>query len=406
MTQSGTPQDFRQPYHFCTYFDRNYLTRGLALYHSLRRHCRRPFVLWTLCFDDETFAVLSRLNLVGIRLVRRADFEADDADLAAARANRTAVEYYWTCTPSLPLYVLRQDESIEVITYLDADLFFFSDPQPIFDEFGDGSILIHGHRYAPEHAHFAETSGIFNVGLLVFRRDNFGLECLWWWRERCNEWCYARFEDSKYGDQKYLDDWPERFRGVIVLQHPGAGLAPWNISQYQIESAENHILVNGYSLIFFHFHALKVVSPYVVAPSGAGYKVDYSRVAGIFITYATALRKAAYECGFNYAKEISESSTIKIISGLLNQKTLFTRNLALSKLIWKTSGKRCSAKSEIYIASHFVREGEKSKAKNIINHAFFTFPLIVFERVFISVAMRYVFGNLFVERLKYLTGRY
>lgn len=405
MTPIGKPQDFCQPCHFCTYFDRNYLTRGLALYYSLRQHCRRPFLLWTLCFDDETYAILSRLNLVGLRLIRRADFEADDADLATARANRTAVEYYWTCTPSLPLYVLHQDETIEVITYLDADLFFFSDPQPIFDEFGDGSILIHGHRYSPEHAHYAETSGIFNVGLLAFRRDKSGLECLWWWRERCNAWCYARFEDGKYGDQKYLDDWPVRFSGVIVLQHPGAGLAPWNISQYQIESDEK-ILVNGYPLIFFHFHALKVVSPYVVAPSGAGYKVDYARVAGIFVTYATVLRKAAYECGFNYAKEIPGTSTIKTISGLLNQKTLFTRNIALSKLIWKTGGKRCSARDEIYLASRYVREGEKHRVRHMITHAFATYPLVVFERIFMSVAMRYAFGNLFIERLKSLAGRY
>ena len=86
------------PYDFCTYFDRNYLTRGLALYESLREQCRRPFTLWTLCFDDESYGILDRLALKGMRLIPLADFEAGDTELAAARDNRSAVEYYWTCS--------------------------------------------------------------------------------------------------------------------------------------------------------------------------------------------------------------------------------------------------------------------------------------------------------------------
>jgi hypothetical protein len=45
--------------HYATYFDRHYLTRGLALYRSLVRHSR-PFALWVLCLDKETHRTLSR----------------------------------------------------------------------------------------------------------------------------------------------------------------------------------------------------------------------------------------------------------------------------------------------------------------------------------------------------------
>ena len=32
---------------------------------------------------------------------------------------------------------------------------------------------------------------------ILFRRDENGLACLNWWRDRCNEWCNKRLEDGK-----------------------------------------------------------------------------------------------------------------------------------------------------------------------------------------------------------------
>lgn len=245
-------------FHYCTYFDKNYLYKGLALYRSLERHFPE-FTLWILCFDGETYEVLDKLALPSVHVIRLEDFERDDEDLLKAKSGRTAVEYYWTCTPSLPLYVFRQEPVLDGVVYLDSDVFFYHDPSPLFEELGSSSILIHPHRYAPQNEFMAETSGIYNVGMIAFRNDQRGLECLRWWRDRCNEWCFYRVEDGKLGDQKYLDDWPQRFKGVAVSQYPGVGLAPWNIDKYKLTTNDDHVLVDGAPLVFYHFHSFRLL---------------------------------------------------------------------------------------------------------------------------------------------------
>ncbi len=241
-------------YCFCTYFDRNYLTRGLALHRSLRENCP-DFRLWVLCMDDETYRVLNELDLPEVEPIALQDFENGDALLLAAKPSRSRVEYYFTCTPSLPLYILNHWPAVDLITYLDADLFFFSDPVPLFDEIGDHSIAIIAHRF-PLRLRYLEMHGIYNVGWLTFRRDEQGLSCLQAWRDQCIEWCFDRVEEVRFGDQKYLDDWPQRYTNAVVLQHTGANLAPWNVANYQIHGQPGRLWVDDQPLIFYHFQDL------------------------------------------------------------------------------------------------------------------------------------------------------
>src|SRR5215475_12977085 len=103
----------------CTYFDRNFLVKGLTLYRSLVRHMPGKFELWVLCLDDITYELLSRLALDGLHPISMSEFEAGDTALLAAKETRSRVEYFFTCTPSLPLFVLRRNPGLETVTYLD-----------------------------------------------------------------------------------------------------------------------------------------------------------------------------------------------------------------------------------------------------------------------------------------------
>jgi hypothetical protein len=257
-----------------------------------------PFRLWVLCFDDLAYETLQKLALPEVDAISLKDFEEGDEELLRAKGNRSRVEYYFTCTPSLPLYILRNHPEVDVITYLDADLFFFSDPSPIYRELDRGSVLIVGHRFPPRLRHL-EVYGVYNVGLLSFRRDDAALQCLYWWRERCLEWCYDRVEDGRFADQKYLDDWPTRFQHVVVLRHKGAGLAPWNVENYSLALENEHVLVDSQPLVFFHFQGLKQIKQWLYDPGLAQYGV-----------YADSLLKRSIYG--SYIRELQE--TIRWIS--------------------------------------------------------------------------------------------
>lgn len=282
-----------QSLHFCTYFDRNYLPLGLALLQSLKRHIRGKWQLWVLCLDEETFRALAALGEPSVRCLKLVDLEGWAPDLAAVKNQRSRVAYYWTCTPVLLGELLRRNPEIDVLTYLDADLYFFSDPQPLLDELGAGAALIIEHRYAPQYGEdLARKFGRFNVGLLCFRNDDRGLAVLSWWRERCVALCHEYPVDGEFGDQKYLDEWPRRFANVVVCANPGAGLGPWNLVRYRLRRRHGEITVDGNPLIFYHFHGIRRYRRGVLGTlrERDAYELKTAQSLWLYTAYANALR--------------------------------------------------------------------------------------------------------------------
>jgi hypothetical protein len=242
---------------WCTYFDRGFLPQGLALWRSLARH-DADAVLWVLALDEFTAALLRELGESRLRVVALAELETGDPELRAAKASRSPVEYTFTLSPCWPRWLLARQPELDRVTYLDADLFFFGPPAPIFAamDAARASVLITGHRFPSWLRHY-ERHGRFNVGLLSFRRDVAGLACLDGWRAQCLEWCQDRVEDGRYADQKYLDAWPAQLgAALLVLDRPGVNLAPWNWAHPDHGA---HATVRTGGLIVFHFARFRPV---------------------------------------------------------------------------------------------------------------------------------------------------
>ena len=253
---------------FCTYFDHRYLTRGLALWQSLRTHCPEA-VLWVVCLDQLCHDALQRLSLPAINLLTLADLEKAFPELLTVKNERSAVEYFFTNTAFLPLYLLRNNPSMGRITYLDADFFFHGSPEHVLNDTSRDSIVITPHRYSESHREH-EKFGLFNVGWVGFRNDERAIKCLEWWGAKCVEWCFDRVEPDRFGDQKYLDQFPRLFEGVRILEPKNVNAAIWNIGDARITSDESGVKIAGEPLVCFHFHGFKMRGAWLLQ-TNAGY---------------------------------------------------------------------------------------------------------------------------------------
>lgn len=278
--------------HYCTLFDWNYLPRGLALHRSLLRH-GGDFTLHVLCLDEATQATLGKLALERVELISIAGLEAGDGELRRVRPGRSAVEFYFTCKPVLLAYLLAQHPQADRITYLDSDLYFFSDAAAAESEFAGNPIALSPHAFTAHNAHHARY-GLFNAGWLSIDTSAQARRFVSWWRERCLEWCYLSVEEARFGDQKYLDRVPELFPGTASA-HRGINAGPWNLDPAELRLSGSGITVSGRPLVAFHFHALRRVlfGLYDCALDGYGVRLTRHIRNGIYRPYVKEIRACA-----------------------------------------------------------------------------------------------------------------
>lgn len=244
-------------------------------------------VVWVLCLSDQCYRALFELREPAVNLLRIGDLERAFPGLAETRTNRTTIEFYFTCTPSLIRFVLDRVRDRDVVTYVDGDLYFFSSPQPLFDELGDNSVSIIPHRF-PKQLQHLEKYGLYNVGWMSFRNDPRGRTVVTWWQDRCNEWCYDVLDGDRFADQKYLDRIATDFAGVVILTHPGANLAPWNLGRHALSRLDDGLMVDRkWPLIFFHFHGLRRVGRRIYIPGHFRYGAPFDRLirGGLYRPY-------------------------------------------------------------------------------------------------------------------------
>ena len=318
---------------FCTLFNAKYLPRGILLYKSLQKNVKH-FHLYIFAFDELTLNYLRNKNYKNITVISLSEFE--DKSLLKIKKTRTPTEYFWTCTGSTLIYLFKKFKLKDCI-YLDSDLFFFSYPYKFFKNFKKYSCVITKHNYAKKYDQ-SKTNGIYCVQFLYFKNNSVGNKILQDWRKKCLRWCFNRVEKGKFGDQKYLDIWPKKFKQVYISEHSGAGLAPWNLIDYSFLNNKKKFYIKNklnkkiYQLIFFHFHDLKYFNKYFFLGSYEvsfqAYLKIYEQYMSLYLKEIKKLKKKTIFKDFNFSDN-SGRGKIYIIN--LFKKILYFKNLKFIK---------------------------------------------------------------------------
>jgi len=254
--------------YFCTLSDKNYLALGIALYQSLKEHCKEDFKLYYLCLDDETQTRLLDYSKEEIIPISLTELEKEREELRTARANRPYNEYCWTLASYFTLYLFEQ-HSMPHLSYIDSDIYFYQDPEIIYKEIGNKHVGIIAHR----HNSVGCTDGAYNVGIIYFKNE--GQDVLKWWSDAVLHKRHPQYHGC--GDQKYLEGFIPEFgeERICVADKTFGHGAPWNFRLYVYDKFEKGFIIWGdkeQPFIFNHFSRIQYdINTDQVQPTGGQY---------------------------------------------------------------------------------------------------------------------------------------
>lgn len=309
----------KKPVHLVTFFDANYLPKALVTYQSLLDQFSN-FILYAFCFDDIAYETIQSLNLSNVVAVPYQKFKSKE--LAASKAKKQKFyEYYWSYKPYLIGTVMKETKA-ETVTYIDCDFRFFDSPAVIFEQIEGADVLIQPNNFsAAEMAQYMPV-GYYCSCFVSFRNSVQGRKVMRWWHHRCVEWCFATFENGKFADQKYLDDWRKRFKGIREIITIGANIAPWNLQKYDVSQRGSAVLVNNEPLIYYHYHSFRMnLDNYRYLITGDRenyYEISKDAIRLIYKPYITDLRRVIkylkHFQGYHAYTQVNPQSRIHLIN--------------------------------------------------------------------------------------------
>lgn len=252
--------------HYVTFADTNYMPLALTLYESILKYSKGEFCLHFLVNSEKDFALIKNLPNIKAYLFDECKKENDCFQTLEGftKKHNDFSPFHFMTTPVFTHHVMsRNDVSV---LYLDADLFFYDDPDLIIKSIRDKSIGLCTHKSMMREKG-GPNNGYFNVGSIYFANDQLGKECLEWWVSVCLDNQNPFFSVyGQCGDQKYL----ELFEDIVgvdnikIIDYDIGHVAPWNINMMTLKDGymdwddrDNFVLKDKKSIvqkiIYMHF---------------------------------------------------------------------------------------------------------------------------------------------------------
>ena len=153
-------------YVFVTYFDQNYLSRGLALISSIRK-VGIESQIYVIALDTFSYNILLKLKFNNISIINYETviekFE-DELNLLNSFENKNTAERYFTLTPFFISYVFNSVESNTKLIYLDADIYLYNNIIEELNTMKNYDVLLIPHLYEEEDKFKYFKYGIYEIG--------------------------------------------------------------------------------------------------------------------------------------------------------------------------------------------------------------------------------------------------
>lgn len=287
--------------------------------------CRIKWTILTL--DNESADFMLKNSTINIKILTLKSIK--DEELKKLVEVRPWNELCWTSASCLLRLVNNGARFGEISAYIDADCFFFQDITEMFLPLFHGqTIAVHEHRFSRDRLNWLAKSGRFNVGVVGGVKGTEFDDCINRWRLQVLESCIVDQRNGKCGDQTYLNEWPDLYKKLVILDEPGVGLAPWNINNYVISQKDKVIYVDDKKLFFYHFHALQFFvfkSKIVIFEAAAGYMLSNESTKIIYQRYVeTLINSKAYTKEFGL--RVKGLYSIKFIKSVLKKRVFVIYN--------------------------------------------------------------------------------
>jgi hypothetical protein len=277
---------------FGTFANAKYLPQLLSMLESFQNTVQTSRIA-VVAIDAETSESVRSLNFSCVDVFDVKDVKSLIPQLGIVQDNRSLSEYFFTLSSAIPNFLFKVYPQPDFVVYIDADLFFFENPERCILALDDtDNVLLTSHNFARKNLDL-RVYGEFNTGFIAFRRSAAGMKVASWWLERCLDWCKDVVENGKFADQKYLENFSSVAPGVKISQDFGLNLGPWGLNSLkQIDSRNGSIYVNGQFLFAFHFSGLQYNRIFaILGLNPYQYRVSKTVYELIYVPYLRSIRK-------------------------------------------------------------------------------------------------------------------